>query len=195
MKNLIRKRLGQVAYLVLNEFKFIGRCAFRLLYLFGQLFPSDSRGCKIRGLIHRPFLKSCGKNFQVGIGAKIEHMHNIEIGNDVYIGPDCWICGIRGGIRFDDQVIIGPKISMVSSNHSPINNSFRFGPGVGAEINIGKGTWIAANAVILAGVSIGDCCLVAAGAVVSKDFESFSIIGGVPAKLIGNCRERYNLNT
>jgi maltose O-acetyltransferase len=193
MNKLVRKRLGQVSFVVLSEFKFFSRCLFRWLYLIGQIFPSDSRGCKIRGLIHRPFLKRCGKNFQVGIGAKLEHMHNIEVGNDVYIGPDCWICGIRGGIIFEDQVMLGPKISMVSSNHSPINNSFRFGPGIGSKIKIGKGTWIAANVAIIAGVTIGECCLVAAGAVVSKSFDSFSIIGGVPAKLIGNCREKYNL--
>jgi len=193
MKKLLKKVI-KPAYIVIGELKFLGRFLFRILYLVGQLFPSDSRGCKIRGLIHKPFLKKCGSNLQIGIGAQLEHMYNIEVGKDVYIGPGCWICGIRGGIIFEDQVMLGPKISMVSSNHTTLNNSFRFGPGVGKKIIIGRGTWISANVSVIAGVRIGQCCLVAAGAVVTKNFDSYSIIGGVPAKLIGNCIEKYNTN-
>lgn len=193
MKKAFRKILGRVYYGVTYEFKFIGNLLFRILELFGQIFPEDSRGCRIRGLIHYPFLGKCGKNFQVGIGAKLEHLQKIEIGNDVYIGHGCWISGIRGGITLQDQVMIGPQVKIISSNHTPIKNSFRFGPGIGSHITVGKGTWIAANVVITAGVNIGECCLIAAGSVVTKDFDSFSIIGGIPAKVIGDCRERYNL--
>lgn len=186
MKKYLRRLVGKVYSILLFEFNFFFRFLFRLLELFGQIFPEDARGCKIRGLIYRPFMKKCGKNFQVGIYAKLEHLNNIEIGDNVYIGHGCWISGVRGGIKFEDEVMLGPFVKMVSSNHTQGNNSFRFGPGIGAKITIGKGTWIASNAVITAGVKIGDCCLVAAGAVVTKDFDSFSVIGGIPAKIIGN---------
>jgi len=176
--------------LVVKELRFIGASLFRILYLLGQLFPSDTNGCRIRGLIYKPFLKKCGRNFQVGIGAKLENLNGLEFGDNVYIGPDCWICGIRGGIVFEDEVMLGPKICMVSSNHSILNESFRFGPGIGKKIVIGRGTWIGANASIMAGVTIGRCSLVAAGAVVTKDFEPFSIVGGVPARKIGNCLDK-----
>lgn len=183
--------LKKFASIVIYEYRFLGRFLFRILYLFSQIFPSDPRGNKIRGLIHRPFLKGCGKNLQIALGAQLEHMENISVGNDVYIGNYSWLSGLRGGIILEDQVMIGPNISMVSSNHTPVNSSFRFGPGIGKEIRIGKGTWIASNVVITAGIYLGECCLVAAGSVVSKSFDSFSIIAGVPGKKIGNCREKY----
>lgn len=184
--------IGNIYRIVIFEIKFIGRFLFRLLEIIVQIFPEDARGCKLRGLIYRPFLKKCGKNFQVGINAKLEHFNNIEIGDDVYIGHGCWISGIRGGIHLDNQVMLGPFVKMVSSNHTPNNNSFRFGPGIGAKITISKGTWVGSNSVITAGVNIGECCLVGAGSVVTKDFDSFSILAGIPAKLIGNCNEKYN---
>ena len=152
---------------------------------------SFSQDFTIRGFIYRPFLFKCGKNFQVGIGAKLEHLKNIEVGDNVYIGHGCWISGVRGGIKFHNEVMLGPYVKMVSSNHTIINNSFRFGPGIGKPIEIGKGTWIASNAVITAGVTIGECCLVSAGSVVTKSFDSFSVLGGVPAKIIASCDEKY----
>ena len=190
MKKLIRK-IAKIGYcFFINEFNFCGRFLFRQLELFGQIFPEDSRGCKIRGWIYRPFLKKCGKNFQVGIGTKLEHLNQIEVGDDVYIGHNCWISGIRGGITFENQVMLGPSVKMVSSNHTILNNSYRFGEGIGKHIKIGEGTWIASNSVITAGVEIGKCSLIAAGSVVTKNFESFKIIGGVPAKIIGDCSNK-----
>ena len=182
---MIIKTLKFIYAIARMEIQFLLLLLLRLLEIITQIFPATSRGCKIRGLIYKPFLKKCGKNFQVAIGAKLEHLHNIEVGEDVYIGPDCWICGIRGGIKFDDQVMLGPQICMSSSNHIIKNNSYRFGPGEGKKIHIKKGTWIASNCVIVAGVTIGECCLIAAGAVVTKDIESNSIVGGVPAEIIG----------
>lgn len=185
---MIRKILSRFKFIFLKNLNLFKLHLIRLLELIGQLFPGDAQGCRIRGLFYRPFLKKCGKNFQVSIGARLEHLQNIEIGNDVYIGPGCWICGIRGGIIFEDQVMLGPHICMVSSNHTSIKNSFRFGPGIGGQIHIGKGTWIAANCVITAGVTIGEGCLIAAGAVVTKDCEPFIIAGGVPAQKIKNLK-------
>jgi len=53
-----------------------------------------------------------------------------------------------------------------------------------APIHIGKNVWIGANATVLAGVTIGDAVVVAAGAVVTKDVQPNTVVGGVPAKLI-----------
>ena len=52
-------------------------------------------------------------------------------------------------------------------------------------MNIGRGVWIGApNVVILPGVTIGDCAIVAAGAVVTSNIPDFAVVGGVPAKII-----------
>ena len=157
----------------------------RLLEVFGQLLPENSWGCKIRGAFYRPFLKQCGHNFQVALHAKLEHPGNIAVGNDVYIGHGSWISGLRGGVIMHDEVMLGPFVSMVSSNHTFRDGSARFGKGKGGTIEIGAGTWIAAGVTVTAGVTVGKSCLLAAGAVVTKDVEEGAIAGGVPAKVIG----------
>jgi len=159
--------------------------AQRLLEVFGQLLPSTTWGCKVRGYFYRPFMKACGKNFQVALQAKLECMQGIEVGDNVYIGPGCWVCGLRGGITLEDEVMLGPMISMVSSNHTFNDGSARFAPSIGKPIVIGAGTWIAGGVSVTAGVIVGRSCLLAAGAVVTKDVPDFSIAAGVPAKVIG----------
>lgn len=157
----------------------------RLLELFGQLFPENSWGCRIRGAFYRPFLKSCGRNFQVGLMAKLEHPDGIEVGNDVYIGHGSWISGLRGGVNLHDEVMLGPFVRMISSNHTFAGGSARFAPGEAGHIEIGRGTWIAGGATVVAGVTVGSSCLLAAGCVVTRDVLAGDIAGGVPAKTIG----------
>lgn len=157
----------------------------RLLEIFGQLFPENTWGCRIRGAFYRPFLKSCGRNFQVGLMAKIEHPSKVTVGHDVYIGHGSWISGLRGGIHLDDEVMLGPFVRMISSNHTFEAGSARFAPGKGGPIAIGRGTWIAGGATVVAGVSVGASCLLAAGCVVTRDVVAGDCVGGVPAKVIG----------
>jgi len=157
----------------------------RLAELTGQLFPENPTGCKMRGYLYRPFLKSCGKDFQVGLQAKLEHAAGIEVGDHVYIGHGSWISGLRGGVQLQDEVMLGPFVRMVSSNHTFANGSARFAPGEGGRIVVGKGTWIAGGATVVAGVEVGESCLLAAGCVVTKDVEAGSIVGGIPARVLG----------
>ena len=116
MKNNLKNFILKVKICVSRGVFFLGKCFFRWLELFTNIFPEDSTGCKIRGALYKPFLKKCGKNFQVGIGAKLEHLSSIEIGDDVYIGHGCWLSGLRGGIELKDQAMLGPFVVIVSSN-------------------------------------------------------------------------------
>ena len=164
----------------------------RLLEILGQSFPENAWGCRIRGFFYKPFLKKCGRNFQVALQAKLEHPHGIEVGNDVYIGHGSWISGLRGGVRLEDEVMLGPFVSMVSSDHRFENGSARFVEGRAGKIIIGKGTWIASGVTVVAGVTVGNSCLLAAGSVVTKDVPESSVVGGVPGKVIGSTREIVN---
>lgn len=157
--------------------------------LLGQLFPESTWGCRIRGALYRPFLRRCGRNFQVALSAKLEHTGGIDVGHDVYIGHGAWISGLRGGIRFENEAMLGPYVCIVSSNHTFADGSARFGPGDPGMIVVGQGTWIASHATVMAGVTIGRSCLVAAGAVVTRDVPDEAIMGGVPAKVIGSTAE------
>jgi len=110
---------------------------------------------------------------------------SLKIGNNVGINHYCFI-GVRGDIEIGDNVIFGPRVNIFSENHNydnpdiPIKNQ-----GVTkGKTTIGNDIWIGANVSIMSGVTIGDGCVIAAGAVVTKDIPPYSIIGGVPAKII-----------
>lgn len=106
---------------------------------------------------------------------------NITIGKNVFINADCKFQD-QGGITIDDGALIGHGVVLATLNHDldPAKRQ-QLHP---APIHIGKNVWIGANAVITQGVTIGDNAVVAAGAVVNRDVEADTIVGGVPAKVI-----------
>lgn len=113
----------------------------------------------------------------------INYGKHISIGKNVFINFDCTFLAL-GGITIEDDVLIGPKVSLVTENH-PLDPEQRKGL-IGKPIHIKKNAWIGANATILPGVTIGENAVVAAGAVVSKDVPDNTIVGGIPAKFIKN---------
>jgi acetyltransferase-like isoleucine patch superfamily enzyme len=87
-----------------------------------------------------------------------------------------------GGIRIDDDVLIGPRVNLVTENH-PTDPTQRKSLSLHG-IHIKRNAWIGAGATVLPGVTIGENAIVAAGAVVTKDVPDNSIVGGIPAKHI-----------
>ena len=106
---------------------------------------------------------------------------NITLGKNVFINAGCKFQD-QGGIFIDDGALIGHNVVLATLNHdlAPEKRQ-QLHPGA---IHIGKNVWIGANAVVCAGVSVGDNAVIAAGAVVVKDVEANTVVGGVPAKLI-----------
>ena len=109
------------------------------------------------------------------------------LGNNVYIGAGAKIIG---NVTVGDNVLIGPHCSIAAGNH-------KFDPATGwfsartekdgdDSIVIGTGSWLASNVTVTGGVKIGRCCLICAGAVVTKSTEEYSIMAGIPAKKIGH---------
>ena len=135
-----------------------------------------------------------GNNFTLGKYAIIECTgvlrdvgNSLKIGNNVGINHYCFI-GVRGNITIGDNVIFGPRVSIFSENHNferldiPIKKQ-----GVTKENTIiGNDVWVGANVSIMPGVKIGNGCVIAAGSVVTKNIPDFSVVAGVPAKIIKN---------
>jgi acetyltransferase-like isoleucine patch superfamily enzyme len=111
----------------------------------------------------------------------INYGKHTKIGKNVFINFDCTFLDL-GGITIEDNVLIAPKVSILSEGHplSPENRQSL----VPGHVHIKKNAWIGAGATILAGVTIGENVVVAAGAVVSKDVPDNVIVGGIPAKII-----------
>ena len=131
----------------------------------------------------RTALKGCGRNLKISANVNIYNPQNLTVGDSVYIGYNCYFGG--GEIVLEDEVIIGPFVTVVAGNHTLRGGSYRFGPYESGYIRIGRGAWLCTNTVVTSGVTIGKGCLVAAGSVVTKDVpRDFSVVGGVPAKII-----------
>lgn len=138
-----------------------------------------------------------GDNFTLGEFAMIECTgvlrnvgQGLVIGDNVGINHHCFI-GVRGQIRIGNNVIFGPFVSVFSENHNfdsteiPIKEQ-----GVERmETIIEEDVWIGAGAKILAGVTIGKGSVIAAGAVVNKDVPPYSVVGGIPAKVLKNRKD------
>ena len=110
----------------------------------------------------------------------------IRVGKNSGIGQSTIIYG-NGGVEIGDDVMVAGQCFIVASSHKfdtddrPIKQQGHSAQG----IRIGNNVWIGAGAKILDGVTIGDNSIVAANAVVNKDVESGSIVGGIPAIPIG----------
>lgn len=112
--------------------------------------------------------------------ARIESPWNIEIGNLSSIGNQAWIYALDK-ITIGEKTCIGEQVKLLTGYHdiSTLNFAFRTKP-----ITIGSCVWIATGATVLPGVTIGDGAVVAAGAVLTKDVEPWTVVGGNPAKFI-----------
>ena len=106
---------------------------------------------------------------------------HIRLGKNVFINHGCSFLDL-GGITIEDDVLIGPKVSIITENH-PIDPAQRKSL-VLESVVIKKNAWIGAGATILPGVTVGENAIVAAGAVVTKDVAANTMVGGVPAKWI-----------
>lgn len=106
---------------------------------------------------------------------------NIRIGKDVFINSGCRFQD-QGGITIGDGCLIGHNVVLATINHDlrpSQNRKNHYAP-----IHIGNHVWIGSNATILSGVTIGEWSVVAAGAVVTKDVPPFTVVGGVPARVL-----------
>ncbi len=111
---------------------------------------------------------------------------SINIGNNVYIAYH-FTAMAAAPIVIRDNSLIASGVVITSENHGvnpEIAESYADTPLEAKPVTIGKGCWIGENVIITPGVTLGDRCIVAAGAVVTNSFPAYSMVGGVPAKLI-----------
>lgn len=136
---------------------------------------------EIRNLLSRITGSEIDESVAVFTPLYINYGKHTKIGKNVFINFNCTFLDL-GGIIIDDNVLIGPNVSILSEGHlvSPENRHSL----IPKAIHIGKNVWIGAGATILQGVTIGENAIIAAGAVVSKDVPDNVVVGGIPAKVL-----------
>ncbi len=162
-------------------------------YIKGHDLITLGRGCKIHADASVDASRSPGVRF----------------GNKVTLNRYAYVQGGNGGVRLGDRVevnnfsivngtggvdigedtLIGPGVRIISYQHRHARDAtIRSQPVDARPIRIGRDVWLGANAIILAGVTIGDGAVVAGGAVVREDVPAYAVVAGVPAT-IRKCRE------
>lgn len=120
----------------------------------------------------------------------------LQMGNRSSLGAYSYV-GCSGSIRIGNDVLIGPRLTMIAENHNFADTSLPMSrQGVNNRgIVIGSDVWIGACVTILDGVVIGDHAIIAAGAVVTRDVPSYAIVAGVPARLLRSRKSDLPLQT
>ena len=138
-------------------------------------------------------MKYCGKGVYFRpISSDIKGLENLSVGDGTSIPKGSTFYCTRAELRIGKKVIFGLKPTIITGDHRidvigkhiiDVTDDEKL-PDQDAPVVIEDGCWIGANVTILKGVTIGRGSVIAAGAVVTKSCEPYSIIGGVPAKLI-----------
>lgn len=118
---------------------------------------------------------------------KVYYTNRLHIGNNVHINDSVFIHAV-GGINIGDNCVLSYGVSLISTGldtHQWKNRNVYLDTHKNKSIFIGENVWIGANTTVCAGVNIASHCIIAAGAVVTKDLdEENCLYGGIPAKKI-----------
>jgi len=152
---------------------------------------------KIYRPIYRKKMEVCGVDVQFDPSNSIFTYENMQVGNHVSIGYHADFVASRSKIIIHDHVVFGPHVSIRGGDHRT-DIVGRYINTVGDDEKLPENdqnvvfegdNWIGMNTTILKGVTIGRGCVVAAGAVVNKSTPPYSIVGGVPARVL---KMRFN---
>lgn len=134
----------------------------------------------------------CGKQVYFYPTKSELYYKTIEIGDNVYIGPGAMFLATESSIKIGDKVLFGPNVSIIGGNHSThiigkLMADYKLPDKLASDdlpVIISEDVWVGSGAIILNGVHIGRGAIIAAGAVVTKNVLPYTVVGGVPAKLI-----------
>lgn len=171
---VLQKGVNRIANIVL-EFEIF------LLHVFGYI-PIHH----VRRFFYRVAGVKIGKGSTIHMGTKFYDPKNIVVGKDTIVGEGAVLDG-REKLTIGNHVDIASEVMIYNSQHDIHSGDFR---PVSAPVVIEDYVFIGPRAIILPGVRLGKGSVVGAGAVVTKDVEAYKIVAGIPAKEIGERKEK-----
>lgn len=147
----------------------------------------------LRKLIIKSQFNSVGKKTNFLMGIEFRNPKNISIGSNSVVNKKVLLDGRGGKLLIGNNVDIAQETNIWTLEHN-VNDDYH--KDSGANVIIEDYVWIASRVTILPGVTIGKGAVIASNSVVTKDVLPMSIVGGVPAKRIGERKSKlkYNLN-
>lgn len=147
----------------------------------------------VRRMMARIFGVRLGKGASLLRNVKFVSPSNISIGNHSVVNSECLLDGRGGKLAIGDNVDIARETNIWTQEHDPNDDYHK---GKGGDVIIEDYVWIASRVTILPNLRIGRGAVVASGAVVTKDVPPMAIVGGVPARIIGQRKShlKYTLN-
>lgn len=141
---------------------------------------------RIRNFVYKYIFRiHIGDHAIIYHGAEIRAHSKLYIGNGSIIGDNA-ILDARNGILIGENVNLSSRVSIWTEQHDHRDPWFRCNSNDSFKVDIGDRVWIGPNVTILHSITIGEGAVIAAGSVVTKNIEPYSIYAGVPAKKIGD---------
>ena len=177
-----RERNGEVIDLTDPEYPRIAELIVEAQEVIAEMNSSGYRdAAAMRALFSRLTGAPVDESFWLMQPFYTDFGKNIRVGRNVFINHACEFMD-RGGITIGDDVLIGPKVNLVTINH-PLDPTTRRSTYC-APIVLEKGVWLGAGVSVMPGVTIGENAVVAANAVVTQDVPANTVVGGIPARFI-----------
>lgn len=109
---------------------------------------------------------------------------SITIGKGCFLNTEVRFACPKAEIIIGERTRVGPRVCFEGAQHSLYLDEHGHRGTTGAPIRIGRDVWIGAGVIVLAGVEVGEGAVIAAGAVVTENVSPFTVVGGVPARMI-----------
>lgn len=151
------------------------RCA-QLCFKINHTMPYTP---EYNALIKELFLNNIGENSRMMPPMTVVRGNNVRIDKNVVVMNNSLFMA-AGGITIEDDVLVAANVQLISNNHDLYDHQVL----TCKPVLLKRNCWIGAGATILPGITVGENAVVAAGAVVTKDVEDNTVVGGNPAKII-----------
>lgn len=144
---------------------------------------SFGQPAQVREKLLRDLIEHAGPGAFFAPTFRCEFGFNISVGTNFYANFDCIMLD-GGGITIGDHVLLGPRVSIYTSNHALDPEERAAGACVARPVVIGDRVWIGGGTTINPGVTIGDGAVIGSGSVITRDVPARTVAAGVPARVI-----------